>query len=195
MIRFINFTLMNLEEIKYTIMKKTYLILSLLLATTFAKAQTEEYPKNEVKLNIANTIAVASVEVGYERFVAFNQSVEIIGLINDRMNYHSESGSRKFNTNSIKIGYNYYFNQESAGAGIYANPFVKYRFGDFEKDGEETVDMDTFMVGLGAGYKWNFGDKFVLGPFVNIARNFSEDVKDRFSAIEFNAGFNVGYRF
>ena len=55
--------------------------------------------------------------------------------------------------------------------------------------------MNTFMVGLGAGYKWNFGNKFVLGPFVNIARNFSEEVKERFSAIEFNAGFNVGYRF
>lgn len=183
-------------------MKKTYLILSLLLVTAFAKAQTEEYPQNEVKLNIANTIAIASVEFGYERFIGFNQSVEIIGLINDRINYHSESGSRKFNTNSIKVGYNYYFDKESAGAGIYANPFVKYRFGDFTQDttiGDQTIevetDMDTFMVGLGAGYKWNFGDKFVLGPFINVARNFSEEVKDRFSAIEFNAGFNVGYRF
>ena len=56
-------------------MKKVYLLFSLILATTFAKAQTEEYPKNEVKLNIANTIAIASVEFGYERFIGFNQSV------------------------------------------------------------------------------------------------------------------------
>ncbi|WP_304139754.1 autotransporter domain-containing protein [Mesonia mobilis] len=183
-------------------MKKVYLLFSLILATTFVKAQIEEYPKNEIKLNIANTIAIASVEFGYERFIGFNQSVEIKGLINDRINYHSESGSRDFNTNSIKLGYNYYFDQEKAGAGIYANPFVKYRFGDFTQDRTiegQTVtietDMNTFMVGLGAGYKWNFGNKFVLGPFVNIARNFSEEVKERFSAIEFNAGFNVGYRF
>ncbi|MBW2960245.1 autotransporter domain-containing protein [Mesonia aestuariivivens] len=183
-------------------MKKAYLLLSLLLATTFAKAQTEEFPKNEVKLNIANTIAIASVEVGYERFISFNQSVEVVGLINDRINYHSQSGSRDFNTNSIKLGYNYYFDLEQSGAGIYANPFLKYRFGDFSQDqsiGGQTInvetDMDAFMVGLGAGYKWNFNNKFVLGPFVNIARNFSDEVKDRFSAIEFNAGFNVGYRF
>ena len=55
--------------------------------------------------------------------------------------------------------------------------------------------MNAFMVGLGAGYKWNFGDKFVLGPYVSIARNFSDEVKDRFSAIEFHGGFSVGYRF
>jgi outer membrane autotransporter protein len=187
-------------------MKNTYLLASILLFSFFAKAQTETYPQNEVKLNIANTIAIASVEVGYERFVGFNQSVEIIGLFNDRINYHSEQGSRKFNTNSIKLGYNYYFDKEKSGAGIYANPFVKYRFGDFEQERtveangvSQTVnletDMNTFMVGLGAGYKWNFGNKFVLGPFVNIARNFSEEVKDRFSSIEFNAGFHVGYRF
>ncbi|MAN26331.1 MULTISPECIES: autotransporter domain-containing protein [Mesonia] len=183
-------------------MKKAYFLFSLLLISSLVKAQQEEFPKNEVKLNIANTIAIASVEVGYERFIGFNQSIEIIGLINDRINYHSESGSREFNTNSIKLGYNYYFNQENAGSGIYANPFVKYRFGDFSQDRTfegQTVnvetDMDTFMVGLGAGYKWNFGNKFVLGPFVNIARNFSEEVKERFSAIEFNAGFQVGYRF
>lgn len=188
-------------------MKKIITLTFVLLMGITAKAQQESFPQNEVKLNIANTIAIASVEVGYERFIGFNQSVELEFLINDRINYHSEKGSRKFKTNSFKLGYNYYFGQENAGSGIYANPFIKFRFGDFEQDlqvptGPETTeirtvatDMNTFMVGLGAGYKWNFGDKFVLGPNVSIARNFSEEVKDRFSAIEFHAGFSVGYRF
>ncbi|MDN3596092.1 autotransporter outer membrane beta-barrel domain-containing protein [Zunongwangia endophytica] len=182
-------------------MKKVFFLLSAICLSTFAKAQTSGNPQNEIKLNIANTIAIASVEFGYERFLDDNQSIEAIVLFNDRINYHSESGSRKFNTTSFKFGYNYYFG-EDAGSGIYANPFIKIRTGDFTEDetiDERTVesetDMDSFIVGLGGGYKWNFNNKFVLGPFINIGRNFSDEVKDRFSAIEFNAGFQIGYRF
>ena len=179
-------------------MKNLYAVAFLFFIGINMKAQESDFPKNEVKLNIANTIAIASVEVGYERFIGFNQSVDVEFLINDRINYHSEKGSRKFNTNSIKLGYNYYFGKETAGSGIYANPFVKYRFGDFEQEVNNVMvetDMNAFMVGLGAGYKWNFGDKFVLGPYVSIARNFSDEVKERFSAIEFHGGFSVGFRF
>ncbi len=188
-------------------MKKIALLSLLFFLGYTMQAQENDFPQNEVKLNIANTIAIASVEVGYERFIGFNQSIGAEILFNDRINYHSESGSRKFNTNSFKLGYNYYFGEETPGSGIYANPFLKYRFGDFEQDkqiptGPETTeiktvetDMNTFMVGIGAGYKWNFNNKFVIGPYANIARNFSEEVKDRFSAIEFNAGLTVGYRF
>jgi len=179
-------------------MKNLCAVAFLFLIGINMKAQESDFPKNEVKLNIANTIAIASVEVGYERFIGFNQSVDVEFLINDRINYHSEKGSRKFNTNSIKLGYNYYFGKENAGSGIYANPFIKYRFGDFEQEVSNVkveTDMNAFMVGLGAGYKWNFGDKFVLGPYVSIARNFSDEVKERFSAIEFHGGFSVGYRF
>ena len=160
---------------------------------------------NEIKLNIANTIAIASVEFGYERFIDEHQSIEGVILINDRMNYHSEKGSRKFDTNSFKLGYNYYFGEEYAASGLFINPFLKYRSGEFSEDsrsaedpvivGTTVTDMNSFIIGLGSGYKWNFNDTFVLGPFVNIGRNFSDEVKDRFSAIEFNAGFNIGYRF
>lgn len=160
---------------------------------------------NEIKLNIANTIAIASVEFGYERFIDEHQSLEGVILINDRMNYHSEKGSRKFDTNSFKLGYNYYFGEEYAASGLFINPFLKYRTGEFTQSGDDVdepafvgsivTDMNSFIIGLGAGYKWNFNDTFVLGPFLNIGRNFSDEVKDRFSAIEFNAGFNIGYRF
>lgn len=185
-------------------MKKIFLILGLIILSAKTFAQDTEYPKNEIKVNIANTIIMASAEVGYERFIGTNQSIEAVALINDRINFHSESGSRKFNTNSVKLGYNYYFDTYNAGAGLYANPFVKYRFGDFEQDVvldglpdpiTEKTDMDTFMVGIGAGYKWSFNDTFVLAPFASVARNFSDEVGDRFSNVEFHAGFYVGYRF
>ncbi|MCM4154900.1 DUF3575 domain-containing protein [Gramella sp. AN32] len=186
-------------------MKKIVLLCLMIFSLHFAFSQNAD-KLNEVKLNIANTIAIASVEVGYERFVDFNQSLEFVALFNDRINYHSQKGSRNFNTNTYKLGYNYYFGEEYSGSGLYMNPFLKLRTGEFtetvrasdgdaEFDQEKVTDMGSFLIGVGAGYKWNFNDTFVLGPFINVGRNFSDEVKDRFSAIEFNAGFNIGYRF
>ncbi|MBB4118316.1 outer membrane autotransporter protein [Mesonia hippocampi] len=183
-------------------MKKFSLLFLAVFLFQAAKAQVADYPKNEIKFNIANVMIIASAEIGYERFVAENQSIEFIALINDRINYHSEKGSRKFKTNSFKLGYNYYFGSETAGSGIYANPFIKLRTGDFEErkniEGTATkitTNMDAFIIGFGVGYKWNYGDKFVFGPYANIARNFSDNTKDRFTAFEFNTGISIGYRF
>ncbi|MDT0644100.1 DUF3575 domain-containing protein [Zunongwangia sp. F363] len=182
-------------------MKKIILLLLGAFSIQNAAAQID-FPQNEVKLNIANTIAIASVELGYEMFMDNNQSIDFGLLLNDRMNYHSEKGSRNFKTNSFKIGYNFYFGTENSGSGLYASPFAKLRTGEFSEvvqveseDVKRVTDMDAFIIGIGGGYKWNFNDTFVIGPFANVGRNFSNEVKDRFSAIEFNAGLSVGYRF
>lgn len=170
----------------------------------------QEFPNNEVKLNIAGVIAFASVEVGYEYFFDYNQSIDAEILINDRINFYDETSTNKFNTNSVKLGYNFYFGTENPGSGLYFNPFVKYRFGDFEEEMDTTLidpfpgepfppiiktDMNTFIVGLGSGYKWNFTNSFVASVYGSIGRNFSEEVKERFQAIEFQAGVGIGYRF
>lgn len=177
-------------------MKKNYLLFCFLVSTlTFA--QFSNSTQNEVRLNIVNTIAIASIEVGYEYFLSDNQSLEAEVHVNDRFSYHSEKGDREFSTNSFKLGYNYYFDTTESGSGIYANPFAKYRFGDF-KQGENqefVTDMNSFIFGLGVGYKFNSNDRFIIAPFVSVARNFSKEVTDRFSAIEVNAGVNIGVRF
>jgi hypothetical protein len=182
-------------------MKKIALLMFMSLFMQSLFAQIDGFPENEVKINIFNTITIASVEIGYEKFVGFNQSVEAELLFNDRVNYHAEKGARKFNTNSLKIGYNYYFGTTHAGSGMYANPFFKYRFGNFEESAKTDppslieTNMNGFIVGIGIGYKWNSNDKFVLGPYASIGRNFNEKVNDRFAAIELQAGFSVGLRF
>lgn len=174
---------------------KKFIVLLILSVSFKTFAQTS--PQNEVRLNIVNTIAIASVEVGYEYFLSDNQSIEGEVHINDRFSYHSTKGSREFNTNSMKLGYNYYFDSTENGSGIYANPFAKYRFGEFTQgENQELVtDMNSFIFGLGLGYKFNSNDRFIIAPFVSIARNFSKEVTDRFSAIELNAGVNIGIRF
>jgi len=168
-----------------------------------AKAQAV----NEVKINILNTILIASAELGYEHFIDHNQSIGVDLNINDRFSYsHLGQSSRhgKFNTNSIALNYRYYFGDEndSNGSGFNMMPFLKYRFGNFKEDKTfEDIDvtvktnMNSFIVGFGGGYKWIMGDSFAIEPFANIARNFSGEVNDRFATIEFNAGVNIGYRF
>ena len=182
-------------------MKKIILAIAgfFIMQNSFAQI---DFMQNELKINIANTIAIASVEVGYERFMDHNQSIDFEILINDRMNYHSEKNSRQFKTTSFKVGYNFYFGTENSGSGLFANPFAKIRTGEFtevvkveERDVRQVTDMGAFIIGIGGGYKWNFNDTFVLGPYANIGRNFSNEVKERFSALEFNAGFSIGYRF
>ncbi|MDO4729032.1 MAG: DUF3575 domain-containing protein [Bacteroidota bacterium] len=152
--------------------------------------------KSEVKVNIANVIAIASVELGYEYFLDDNQSVGAEFHINDRFSYLLEYSDRKFKTNSFLVNYNYYFSPEEKGS-FYAYPFLKYRFGKHEdtRAGREDTPMDSFIIGLGIGYKWAWNDKFAIAPFVSIARNFSEKVNERFWAVEPNAGISVGYRF
>ncbi|MEX2350698.1 MAG: DUF3575 domain-containing protein [Flavobacteriaceae bacterium] len=173
-------------------------ILPLLCLLVFKISSAQEYPNNEIKFNIANVIAIASVEIGYEHLFDYNQSIDFEILINDRINFHSEQGSRQFNTNSAKLGYNYYFGTQNPGSGLYLNPFVKYRFGDFEEEINSVnlrTDMNTFIVGLGGGYKWNFSNSFVIALYGSVGRNFSDEVKERFSAIEFHGGLGIGYRF
>lgn len=157
-------------------------------------AQNMEIPRHEINYNIANTLIIGSVEVGYEYFLDYDQSFGGKVLINDRRNYRHEKSNQKYKTSSVRLDYTYYFGQENPGSGIYVQPFLKYRFGDFEEDGEK-LKMDTFMVGIGGGYIWNLSNSFIFGPFANVARGFSSEVKDRFSEFEFNAGVNLGYRF
>lgn len=184
-------------------MRKLFIVVMCFGGILSARAQAV----NEVKVNILNAIAMASVEVGYEHFIDRDQSVGVDLMLNDRFSYYPESKSKgkKFKTNSVAVNYNFYFggNNNENGSGYSISPFLKYRFGEFEEDKRNelegiythTTDMNSFILGVGVGYKWVRNDSFAVQPFVNIARNFSEDVNDRFMAIEINAGVTLGYRF
>ncbi|NHE55665.1 DUF3575 domain-containing protein [Cyclobacterium plantarum] len=157
-------------------------------------------PANEVKINIVNTIVVGSLELGYERFLDQNQSLGLELMFMDRFSYVSDSGEgRDFKATSVMLSYNYYFVTASDPSGFYVLPFLKYRNGTFsetlENDQVMETDLNSFMIGFGAGYKWVHNDKFALGPYVNIARGFNNEVSDRFDPVEFNAGFSIGFRF
>ncbi len=165
----------------------------------FAQIDPDErdFPIGEVKVNFLNTILLGSIEMGYEQFLAEDQSIGVEFHINDRFGYRSQNDSKSFNASAILASYNFYFEQVGQGR-LYVFPFFKYRFGEFTENIDGAIartDLNGAYLGLGAGYKWIFGDKFVMGPFANVSRGFSEEVNDRFSAVEFKAGFTIGYRF
>src|SRR5690606_41423784 len=118
-------------------MKKIILGLLAFIGAYTANAQY----KSEVKFNIANVIAISSVEFGYEYFLDDNQSIGAEIHINDRFSYIEETSDKEFNTNSFLVSYNYYFNPASKGS-FYAYPFVKYRFGDHEDKREGKIDTE-----------------------------------------------------
>ncbi len=152
---------------------------------------------NEIKLNFLNLILLGSFELGYERFLSENHSLDFQVHINDRFGYNSESDSKSYKTNSVQTAMNFYFGNKPNGR-FHVYPFLKFRFGDFEESvagGVSTTDMTAFILGAGFAYKWEVSEHFAFGPYASVARNFSQEVSDRFTAIEPNAGFSLGYRF
>ncbi|PZX50186.1 DUF3575 domain-containing protein [Algoriphagus chordae] len=191
-------------------MKKSIFTLTLLLAlvgTGYAQdvisSSSGSTPhqggfSNEIHVNFVTLIWFGSLEVGYERYLGDDYSLEFKGLINDRFGFNNEKNGKKYKTNSLQASMNFYFGDGSKGR-FYVFPLAKIRFGDFEEPGDNsdivTTDMTAFILGAGAGYKWELSKNFAFGPFASVSRNFSEDVSDRFSSVELNAGFNLGYRF
>ena len=184
-------------------MKKTAICILLLAFAINTNAQEKMptsasgLPKNEVKWNIASTIIFGSVELGYEYFLDGHQSIGAEILINDAFNYGIARKYKDYNTNSFLVSYNYYTGTENNDSGLVISPLLKYRTGTYQRsDLDPKINMDSFILGIGAGYKWNYSNKFVFGPYLNIGRNFSQTVNDEFkTAVEFNAGFDIGYRF
>lgn len=162
-----------------------------------SSAQSRDFT-NEVKLNFLNLIWLGSVEVGYERYLSEGHSLDLQLMINDRFGFNSQKNGKKFKTNSVQASMNFYFGNNVSGR-FYVYPLAKIRFGEFEEPGANgnvlTTDMTAFIFGAGAGYKWEVSDNFALGPYLSLARDFSKEVSNRFSDIELNGGFSLGYRF
>jgi hypothetical protein len=152
---------------------------------------------NEIKLNFLNLIVLGSIEVGYEKFLGHDHSLDLQVHINDRFGYNSQGNGKNYKTNSIQAAMNFYFGNNSNGR-FFLYPMAKLRFGDFEEmiDGDNVItNMNAFILGAGGGYKWEFSNNFAFGPYVSVARGFNSEVSDRFSSVELNGGFSLGYRF
>jgi hypothetical protein len=191
----------------------TCFALFLSLSSFAQETEKKEQKIHEINLNFFNTITIASVELGYERFFGGDHSLGVNLYINDRISYYSENPQEEYNpyreekitfkSHSIGASYNFYFSEAKNGTGYYLSPFFKYRFGEVEKNikFDETTSINQKMnisspvLGLGFGYKWVWHEKMAIGLFANIGRNFNNKVNEAFDKVEFNSGVSVGYRF
>src|SRR5690606_17127417 len=127
-------------------------------------------------------------------------SIGVELLFNDRFSYYPQGkDGKEFKTNSYMLAYNFYFKEGMDPSSFYISPFLKYRSGTYlsneENSGPIELDMNSFIIGIGIGYKWVFNEQLALGPYVNIGRGFTKEVADWFTPVEVNAGFGIGYRF
>jgi hypothetical protein len=191
-------------------MRKSILTIALMLAalgSSFAQevvssSSGKNYVgdfSNEINVDFLNLILFGTLAVGYEKYLSDDHSLEFKGFINDRFGFNSEGNGKKYKTNSVQASMNFYFGNNENGR-FYLFPLAKIRFGDFEEpatdgSGVETTDMTAFILGAGVGFKWELSKNFAFGPYASVGRNFSDDVSDRFTSVEFNGGFNLGYRF
>ncbi|MCS5491618.1 DUF3575 domain-containing protein [Algoriphagus limi] len=152
---------------------------------------------NEVKVNFLNLIALGSIEAGFEKYLSDDHSLDLQVHLNDRFGFNSQKNGKNYKTNSVQASMNFYFGNNPNGR-FYLFPLAKIRFGEFEEPldgGIATTNMNSFLLGVGGGFKWEFSPHFAFGPYGSIARGFSDEVAERFTRIEFNAGFSLGYRF
>ena len=166
----------------------------LLIGLLAMASQAQE--KHEIRWNPVNTIAFGAVEIGYEYLFDDAQSVGIEVHINDVYNLAVGRQAKDFNSTSVVASYNFYTGSD-VGSGIMISPQMKFRRGHYQEVSDSPkISLNSFMLGIGAGYKWNLKGNFVFGPYGVIGRNFSEEIKDEFGTpIEFSVGFSVGRRF
>src|SRR5690554_4945209 len=132
------------------------LVLSFLVL--FLVSSVSAQKRNEVKINIFNTIALGSIELGYEHFLDSTnlQSLGVEFLFNDRFSYYPQGKEGKdFRTNSYLLSYNYYFKNDMDPSSFYISPFLKYRAGIYlhldENARVSELNMDSFIIGIGVG--------------------------------------------
>lgn len=126
-------------------MKKYIVVLFALANSVFLWGQER---KNEVKMNILNAFVITSIELGYERFIDENQSLDFEIFFNDRFSYLPARKDGNFNATSVKIGYNYYIEPENM-EGLFISPFLKHRFGYYTRN-DQKQSLSSFILGIGA---------------------------------------------
>ncbi len=172
------------------------MIMKKYLLSLLAAGAMHAQEKHEVKWNPVNTIAFGSVELGYEYFFDDSQSVGVELHINDVYNWAVGRQAKDFKSTSVVASYTFYTGSD-VGSGVMITPQMKFRGGHYQKtSGSPEVSLNSFMLGIGAGYKWNLSGSFVFGPYGMIGRNFSQEIQDEFGTpVEFSVGFSVGLRF
>lgn len=180
-------------------MKKSLLFICVLfLGTTLSTAQDNDglQPRNEIKTNVSNLIALSFADVAYERLLNEESSIGIAVLINVNQNSDNDflDAYREF---SITPYYRQYFSRKFA-KGFFVEAFGMYNTGNdyiFLDGGQQSDDRNyaDFALGVSIGGKFVTRRGFMVEVYGGLGRNllnadFSPSVVGR-------GGVSLGYRF
>ncbi len=128
-------------------MKKLLLIVAVAIFA-LPKANAQE---NIVKFNPLALI-VGSVEIGYERVLSDNQSLQV------DLGYASfDSGSFDYTGLGAGLQYRFYIQEsKEAPVGWFAGPFASYSTSKADNSGGDDFKTSVFAAGGVIGYQWNW---------------------------------------
>lgn len=131
-------------------MKKVLLVIAMVAGAFTANAQ-----KNVIKANPL-ALAFGSFEVGYERVVSDNSSIELaVAYSSLKVNTTGGQSDVKADGFGAEGKYKFYF-ADNTPRGWYAAPVVSYSSTSLDSNGEKG-DFSYFGAGAVAGYQWVFG--------------------------------------
>jgi hypothetical protein len=151
---------------------RNILIITVLLVQSFGLI-AQEADKHEIKLDFLQLFAVGNLGVQYEGFTKNNQSFE------GSVNYFSFSNYWNGQTEgaSVHAAYRMYFNEAVDHKGFFVGPYMKYRYKDASNGGSYSEWDNNYVtvteydgwkissglaVGIFGGYKWTFGNNWLL---------------------------------
>lgn len=180
-------------------MKKSLLVICIIFIGTFiSTAQDNDgiQPRNEIKTNVSNLIALSFADVAYERLLNEESSVGIAILINVNQSSDSDilDAYREF---SITPYYRQYFSRSYA-KGFFVEGFGMYNTGNdyiFFEGAQQATDRNyaDFALGVSIGGKFVTRRGFMVEVYGGLGRNllnadFSPEIVGR-------GGVSLGYRF
>ncbi len=164
--------------------------------------------RNEISVNILNTLVFGALDVSYERILNNHSSIsaEVFSKVFNKNEGEEGDLSELYTKNfSLTTKFKYFLNEENMAWGYYAEAFGMISSGKNEKmvtitdretgqpkEIEAELDYIDAALGIGIGRKFISKKGFFLDVSVGIGRNlFQRDAP----VIVVLPGFNIGYRY
>jgi hypothetical protein len=194
-------------------MRKILWIFVVLPMVTFAQDVKEDKVFfGEVKSNLFDLVVGKTVNLGFEKYLKGNQSLQLDVNFFDTFSYIDASYMDRNNLHTAQLSYNIYFSDSKDHYGFLFYPFLKGRTGSqssyyeiynynpetFDYTVTRVVDkndLSGFEAGFGLGHKWVFNQKISLFMGAQIGRDFTgQRISYYYSEIDFKAFLSLGFR-
>ncbi|MDB2385234.1 DUF3575 domain-containing protein [Polaribacter sp.] len=195
-------------------MKKFTLLLFLLSSfIAFSQDYDFEYPqdenkKHELKISPTSLIAIAAIDVSYERLINSSTSYGVSLFLNTEGEGGEINYPRDF---SVTPFYRWFFNERTFARGFFVEGFGmlnSYKddyydygydsFGNYQSTYVEGENNVRFALGISVGGKFVLKSGFTAEVFLGIGRNLlgNDNSRDYYdNDIVGRGGISLGYRF